>query len=483
MKISNKKTGKRVVIDPVSRVEGHGKVTLLLDENSRLQEARLHIVEFRGFEKFIEGRPYEEVAVLVQRLCGICPVSHHLAAAKAIDQLVGVNQLTPSAEKIRRLLHYGQVLQSHALHFFHLSSPDLLFGFESELHRRNIIEVIKDFPDIGRQGIQLRKFGQDIIQAISGKKIHGVIAVPGGVNRSLDTSQRDTLRAQLPDVLKKSQKAVAIARDLYFSNIEMHQRFGFIESSFLGLVDSKGALELYDGNIRIKDQAGNIFQDQLDDNHYFDYIQEEVRSWSYMKFPFLSDLGIEKGWYRVGPLARINNCDFISTPLAEKARQEFIQFHHGVAQAPLAYHWARMIELLHCAEQIENLLQDEDILGNELILKGKAQQEGIGVIEAPRGTLIHHYKINEEGLIEKANLIVSTTQNNQAMNDSVREVAREYIDGQEITEGALNQIEVAIRAYDPCLSCATHAMGKMPLKLELFDHQGSLLDTRTKSGF
>ncbi|MBL4608628.1 MAG: Ni/Fe hydrogenase subunit alpha [Pseudomonadales bacterium] len=481
MEIIDKNKGKRIVIDPISRVEGHGKVTLLLDENNRLQEARLHIVEFRGFEKFIEGRPYEEVAVIVQRLCGICPVSHHLAAAKAIDQLVGVNQLSPTAEKIRRLLHYGQVLQSHALHFFYLSSPDLLFGFETDLHRRNIIEVIKDFPDIGRQGIQLRKFGQDIIQAISGKKIHGVVAVPGGINRSLDIPQRDALRAQLPDILKKSKKAVAIARDLYLSNIDIHKNFGFIESSFLSLVDSKGALELYDGNIRIKDKAGKIFKDQLDDNRYFDYIQEEVRSWSYMKFPFLSELGIEKGWYRVGPLARVNNCAFISTPLAEQARKEFIQFHHGLAQAPLAYHWARMIELLHCAEQIENLLQDEDITGNELVVKGCPQEEGIGVIEAPRGTLFHHYKINEEGLIQKANLIVSTTQNNQAMNDSVREVAREYIDGQEITEGALNQIEVAIRAYDPCLSCATHAMGKMPLKVELFDHNGELLDTKIKS--
>ena len=479
--MTKKNKGRRVIIDPVSRVEGHGKVSLLLDENDRLQEARLHIVEFRGFEKFIEGRPYEEVAVMVQRLCGICPVSHHLAAAKAIDQLVGVNQLAPTAEKIRRLLHFGQVLQSHALHFFHLSSPDLLFGFKTDFHKRNIIEVIKDFPDIGLQGIQLRKFGQDVIQAISGKKIHGVVAVPGGVNRSLDISQRDTLRAQLPDVLEKSKKAVAIARDLYLSNIDLHQEFGLIQSSFLGLVDKQGGLELYDGNIRIKDKAGNIYQDQLNDHRYFDYIQEEVRSWSYMKFPFLSDLGIENGWYRVGPLARVNNCDFIPTPLAESARQEFIQFHHGIAQAPLAYHWARMIELLHCAEQIEELLQDDDIIGNELILQGRAQREGVGVIEAPRGTLIHHYKINDEGLIEKANLIVSTTQNNQAMNDSVREVALNYIDGKKITEGALNQIEVAIRAYDPCLSCATHAMGKMPLKLELLNHKGILVDTRIKA--
>ncbi len=475
-------TPRRIVIDPVSRVEGHGKVTLLLDENNRLQEARLHIVEFRGFEKFIEGRPYWEVPILVQRLCGICPVSHHLAAAKAIDQIVGVKQLTPSAEKTRRLLHYGQVLQSHALHFFHLASPDLLFGFTSDLHQRNIIQVIKDHPDIGRQGIQLRKFGQEIIQLISGKRIHGVVAVPGGVNRTLDAKQRDYLRAQLDHALELSQKAVALAKNLYLSHYDFHQRFGAIETTFLGLVDANGALELYDGKIRIKNKNGDIYKDQLDATRYFDYIQEEVRSWSYMKFPFLSELGIENGWYRVGPLARINTCDHISTPLAEQARQEFSQFHHGMAQAPLAYHWARMIELLHCTEAIAHMLNDPDIVGNDLLVEGQACAEGVGVIEAPRGTLFHHYQVNEEGLIEIANLIVSTTQNNQAMNNSVLAVAKEYIDGQTVTEGALNQIEVAIRAYDPCLSCATHALGKMPLFVELLNHQGQRVFAQRSRG-
>lgn len=463
---------RRIVIDPVSRVEGHGKVTLLLDEQNRLQEARLHIVEFRGFEKFIEGRPYWEIPVMVQRLCGICPVSHHLAAAKAIDQIVGVKQLTATAEKTRRLLHYGQVLQSHALHFFHLASPDLLFGFDSEQHQRNIIQVIKDYPDIGRQGIQLRKFGQEVIQLISGKRIHGIVAVPGGINRSLDTEQRNYLLTQVQQAIHLSQAAVALAKKLYLSHFEFHQRFGAIETPFLGLVDANGSLELYDGALRIKHKNGDIYQDQLDACRYFDYIQEEVRSWSYMKFPFLTRLGIENGWYRVGPLARINVCDHISTPLAEQARADFIQFHQGLAQAPLAYHWARMIEVLHCAEAIAELLNDPDIVGKDLLTEGNMCKEGVGVIEAPRGTLFHHYQVNDEGLIEKANLIVSTTQNNQAMNNSVLAVAKQFIDGQTITEGALNQIEVAIRAYDPCLSCATHALGKMPLYVEVLNHQG-----------
>jgi len=474
---------RRVVIDPVTRVEGHGKVTLLLDEENHVRQARLHIVEFRGFERFIQGRPYWELPVLVQRLCGICPVSHHLAAAKAVDQLVGVDQLTPTAEKLRRLLHLGQTLQSHALHFFHLATPDLLFGFDSDAARRNIVAVLQAYPEVGLEGVRMRKYGQEVIRMITGKRIHGTGAIPGGMNKPLSESERDYLLQDIDDVIGWTRKAVELIKSVFLSNAEYHQHFAFIRSNFMSLTRGDGALELYHGGLRAKDEFGNTIFDHVDYRDYTAYLREEVRPWSYMKFPYIVSLGKEKGWYRVGPLARVNNCDFIATPLAEEARQDF--FAHGAGgpmHASLAFHWARMIEALYSAEEIKALLLDRDILGTDLLVKGERRSEGVGVIEAPRGTLFHHYCINDDDLVIKANLIVSTTNNNQAMNESVRQVADRYFDGRELTEGLLNHIEVAIRAYDPCLSCATHALGKMPLQLELIDAAGIAVDRLVKDG-
>lgn len=472
---------KRVVIEPLTRVEGHGKVTLLLDEANKVRQARLHIVEFRGFEKFIQGRPYWELPVVVQRLCGICPVSHHLAAAKAVDRLVGVSQLTPAAEKLRRLLHRGQILQSHAVHFFHLASPDLLFGFDDAVSHRNLLGLIADRPDIALQGVKLRKFGQQVIAAVAGKRIHGVAAIPGGMNHPLSVAARDALLSEMDQVLAWAQGAVALVKRLYAANATNYNEFAAIRSNTVSLVREDGALELYHGGLRAKDAQGRLLFDHLSCQRYFDIIHEQTKPWSYMKFPFLVDYGTENGWYRVGPLARVNNCDFIATPRAETERREFMASANGEpVQATLAYHWARMVELLHAAEGIEALLLDPEILGTELRTSGEACQEGIGVIEAPRGTLIHHYRINEEGLVEKANLIVATTHNNQAMNESIRQVASRYLDGRVLTEALLNHIEVAIRAYDPCLSCATHALGKMPLQVELVDAQGEVVDRIVK---
>jgi NAD-reducing hydrogenase large subunit len=474
---------KRVVIDPVTRVEGHGKVSLLLDENNHIQQARLHIVEFRGFERFIQGRPYWELPVLVQRLCGICPVSHHLAAAKAIDQLVGVDQLTPTAEKLRRLMHLGQTLQSHALHFFHLSTPDLLFGFEDAAAHRNIVSVLQEHPETGLKGVKMRKYGQEVIRVISGKRVHGTAAIPGGMNKALTPEDRDYLLQDIDDMILWSQEVVALAKQLFFSNFEYHQHFGAFPSNFMSLARHDGALEIYHGGLRARDSYGNTIFDHVDYRNYTQYLREEVRSWSYMKFPYIVELGRENGWYRVGPLARVNNCDFISTPLAEAARQDFVAYGGGEpVRASLAFHWARMIEVLHCTEAIKELLLDPELLGRDLVAKGEKRMEGVGVIEAPRGTLFHHYCIDENDIVTRANLIVSTTNNNQAMNEAVRAVAARYLDGQELTEGLLNHLEVAIRAYDPCLSCATHALGKMPLELELLDAQGKLVDKLVKSG-
>ncbi len=474
---------KRVIVDPVSRVEGHGKVTLLLDTDNKIQQARLHIVEFRGFERFIQGRPYWELPVLVQRLCGICPVSHHLAAAKAIDQLVGVDpeNLPVSADKLRRLLHFGQVLQSHALHFFHLSSPDLLFGFESDISQRSIMAVLAAYPDLAVQGVKLRKYGQEVIRMVSGKRIHGTGAIPGGMNKSLSKAERDYLLEDIDQIIAWAASSVELIKTVHESNLPYFDDFATIATNYLGLTAKDGALELYHGGLRAKNAQGETLIDHVDYCHYNDYIHEEVRSWTYMKFPYLLSLGQEDGWYRVGPLARVNNCDFINTPQAEAARIVFKAHSSGaMVHSTLAFHWARLIELLHCAEAIKELLYDSDIMGSDLVAQGEKRYEGVGVIEAPRGTLFHHYQVDENDIVTKANLIVSTTSNNRAMNESVRQVAAEYLSGRELTEPLLNNLEVAIRAYDPCLSCATHAMGKMPLQLELMDASGQLIDKLVK---
>ncbi len=472
---------KRVAIDPVSRVEGHGKVTLLLDESGHVHQVRLHIVEFRGFEKFIQGRPYWEVPVMVQRLCGICPVSHHLAASKAIDMIVGAKRLTVTAEKIRRLMHYGQMLQSHALHFFYLSSPDLLFGFDSEVGMRNIARVAAEHPDVAKKGVLLRKYGQEVIRATAGKRVHGTGSIPGGVNKSLSAEDRATLLKDIYQIVAWSREAVHLIKKLHLANPALYNSFGSFRSNIMSLVGNGGALDFYHGTLRARDDNGRIIFDNVDYHNYRQYLSEEVKPWSYMKFPFITSLGPEAGWYRVGPLSRVQNCDFIPTPLAEAERREFVDFGGGYpVHATLAYHWARMIEMLHSAETIKDLLHDDDIVGGELVTEGEHESRGVGVIEAPRGTLFHHYRVDENDVVTFCNLIVSTTNNNQAMNESIRQVAKRYLDGRQLTEGLLNHIEVAIRAFDPCLSCATHALGKMPLEVELIGADGALLDRRTK---
>jgi len=469
-------TLRRVAIEPVSRVEGHGKVTLLLDADNRVHQARFHIVEFRGFEKFIQGRPYWEVPVLVQRLCGICPVSHHLAASKALDMIVGASRLSPAAEKLRRLMHFGQFLQSHALHFFHLSSPDLLFGFDADVAKRNIVGVAAAHPETAKRGVLLRKFGQEVIRLTAGKRVHGTGAVPGGVNRNLSRAERSQLAAEADTMVEWSLDAVRIVKDLFERNLPLYRRFGFYRSNYLSLVRADGALELYDGGLRATDAQRETIFDHVDTDRYWDYVFEEVRAWSYMKFPFIRSLGPREGWYRVGPLARVGHCDFIPTPLAEAERRELAAYpDDAVRHAPLTYHWARMIEMLHCAEAIRDLLADDDLSSDDLMRQGERGLRGVGVIEAPRGTLIHHYRVDENDQVVRANLIVSTTHNNQAMNEAIRQVALEFLDGREITEGLLNHVEVVIRAFDPCLSCATHALGRMPLEVELVDAGGDVV--------
>ena len=482
--------GRKITIEPVTRVEGHGKVTIHMDDAGNVSQSRLHIVEFRGFERFVQGRPYWEMPVLVQRLCGICPVSHHLAAAKAMDVIVGAGTgegLTPTGEKMRRLMHYGQMFQSHALHFFHLVSPDLLFGIDGDPAIRNVIGVAIKHPDLAVQGVMMRKYGQEIIEATAGKKIHGTGAIPGGINKNLSEQERDKfLKGPDPLNIDKmigwAQGALDFFKDFHSKNKDMLDNYAVFPSSHLSLVRKDGALDLYHGVLRAVDSEGKKILNDVDYQDYLKYIGEEVKSWSYMKFPYLKSIGKEKGWYTVGPLARLNTCDFIPTPMAQKEFEKYKAYTNGKPNhMSMHMHWARLIELLHSAECIKELLNDSDLQGKNLVKKGKKVKEGVGLIEAPRGTLFHHYRINDLDQIEMANLIVSTTNNNEPMNRAVNFVAKKTFTGKkEITEGMMNGIEVAIRAYDPCLSCATHAIGSMPLEVTLYDSENNIIDVKRK---
>src|SRR5512135_2578910 len=476
--------GRKITIEPVTRVEGHGKVTIRLDDAGRVTQSRFHVVEFRGFERFVLGRAYCEAPVLVQRLCGICPVSHHLAAAKAMDVVVGAGpgKLTATAEKVRRLMHYGQMLQSHALHFFHLASPDLLLGMDADPAIRNVIGIIGLDKELATRAVLLRKFGQELILATAGKKIHGTGAVPGGVNKNISAEERDRfLKGPEPLTIDRmiewSQAALDLFRGYHAKNKDLVDSFAAFPSNHLSLVRKDGALDFYHGVLRAVDADGHKILDDVDYKDYLRYIGEEIRPWSYMKFPYLRRLGKENGWYRVGPLARLNTCDYIPSHLAQKEFETYKAYTDGKPNnMSLHTHWARLIELLHSAEVIKELLLDKDLQGTKLVRKGKKVHEGVGLVEAPRGTLFHHYKINDDDQVTMANLIVSTTNNNEPMNRAVNWVAMNAISGQpEITEGMLNRVEVAIRAYDPCLSCATHALGRMPLEVSLWDAQGRLV--------
>jgi len=478
---------RKIIIDPVSRVEGHGRVTLRLDADNQVQEARLHIVEFRGFERFVQGRPYWEAPVLVQRLCGICPVSHHLCAAKAIDEVVGMRDETipVTAQRMRRLMHYGQVLQSHALHYFYLAAPDLLLGVASDPAQRNIVGLAALDRTLATRGILIRKFGQEIIKATAGKKIHGISAVPGGIHKNLSLAERELFLAggdvpSIQDVISWCEEVLEHYKDYHRANVQWIDSFLDSPANTLSLVGSDGEMDLYHGVLRCLSPEGQPILDDIDYHDYLDHYAEEVKDWTYMKFPYIKSLGPRKGWVRVGPLARINNVDYIPTPKAQRELDVFRSANGRYSQRGLHFHWARLIELLFCAERIQELLNDTALQGTHLQERREHHAQGIGFLEAPRGTLIHHYQVAESGEIEKCNLIVSTTHNNEAMNQAVTEVAQKVVSGQAVvTEGMLNQIEVAIRAYDPCLSCATHALGKMPLKVEL-ERDGKVISEFTR---
>jgi NAD-reducing hydrogenase large subunit len=467
---------KRIVIDPVTRIEGHAKISIFMDDAGNVSDAVFHVVEFRGFEKFCEGRPYDEMPGITPRICGICPVSHLLASAKAGDAIMAVN-IPPAADKLRRLMNLGQMVQSHALSFFHLSAPDFLMGWDTPPAQRNVFGLIASHADLARAGIRLRQFGQEIIEILGGKKIHPAWAVPGGVRNPLTKEARRWIKAWLPEVFTTTSAGL----ELFKKTLETHQReiqiFGDFPSLFMGLVAPDGTWEHHGGKLRFTDGSGNIVADQLDPQKYRDYIGESVQNSSYLKSPYYLPLGLQNGMYRVGPLARLNVCKHMGVPKADAELEHFRSFGNGAVTSSFLYHYARLIEILASLEYIERYLDDADLFSaNVRAEAGINSLRGVGVSEAPRGTLFHDYTVDANGLLQKVNLIVATGQNNLAMNRTVAQIAKHYVHGRDIPEPMLNRIEHGIRCYDPCLSCSTHAVGQMPLHVQLIAPDGTVLN-------
>ncbi len=467
---------RKIFISPVTRIEGHANITIELDDNGNVSDALFHVNEFRGFEKFCEGRMYTEMPTITPRICGICPTSHTLASVKACEMIQGI-QPTYTANLLRRLMHIGQNLSSHALSFFHLSSPDFLLGYDSDPAKRNILGIAEKFPDIAVRGIRLRKFGQELSERITGKKIHIMGIVPGGMAYPLTEENRKALLEWIPEAIETVQLGINIIKKFHEDNPEMVASFANSPTLYLGTVGPGGEHELYDGKLRFMDGDGIILQDQLDPAKYLDFIAERSVNWSYLKYPYYKPYGFDKGFYRVGPLARLNVCSRMKTPLAQ---EEFEKFKHMSGGKPVHgtfyYHYTRLIEALSDVEDAERILNDPEVTSLHIQHHGRWNYaEGIGSSEAPRGTLFHHYKTDETGKLLKVNLLIATGQNNPSMNRSVLEVAKQYVKGDDIKEGMLNRVESTIRCYDPCLSCSTHALGQMPMVIEVRDRKGELV--------
>jgi NAD-reducing hydrogenase large subunit len=467
---------RTIVIDPVTRLEGHAKITLRMDSHGEVEDAQFHVTQLRGFEKFCEGRPYYEMPNLMARICGICPVSHLLASAKACDAILAV-KIPPAAGKLRRMLNLAQIIQSHALSFFYLSSPDLLLGMDANPAERNLFGVMRQDPELGRNGVRLRKFGQQIIEILCGKRIHPGWVVPGGVNEPLTRDKRHAILEMMPEALATTQKTLQWFKGRLESYREEIRTFANFPSLFMGLVTPDDRPAYYEGKLRFTDSAGKIVADKLDPAQYGSFIGEAVEPFTYMKFPYYKPRGYSEGIYRVGPLARLNLVDQAGTPLADQEWVEFRALERGAVLSSFYYHYARLIEILHCIEHIQGYLDDPAILHRHVRATASLNNsEGVGVCEAPRGTLIHHYRVDENGLITWANLIIATGHNNLAMNRGVLQAARHFVHGEKLDEGVLNRVEAVIRAFDPCLSCSTHALGQMPLVVRLEAPDGSLLD-------
>ncbi len=469
------------VIDPVTRIEGHAKITLHLDDDGGVSDARFHVTEFRGFEDFCVGRPYHEMPALTARTCGICPVSHLLASAKAGDEILAV-RIPEAADRQRRLANMGQIIQSHALSFFHLSAPDLMLGMDSDPAQRNVFGLVATEPELARRGIRLRKFGQEILEVVTGRRIHGPWVVAGGAGQQMTSEDVETIRGTLDeahDAAVRTLEEFTAILDRFGREIDA---FGDFPSLFLGHCQPDGTWEHYSGGLRIVDAGGEIVADQLAPAAYREYLGEAANVDSYLKSPYykpyVGDDGVAMdGIYRVGPLARLNISEQMGTPKADAALATFRERTGGrVATSSFHYHYARLIEVLACTERIADLLDDPMLTDYHIRAEGGVnRQRGVGASEAPRGTLFHDYEVDDHGIITGVNLVIATGNNNLAMNRTITQIAQEYVEGPELPDGVLNRIEAGIRAYDPCLSCSTHAIGQMPMVVELHGPDGEVL--------
>jgi NAD-reducing hydrogenase large subunit len=465
-----------ITIDPVTRLEGHGKITIQLDSQGQVEDAHFHVTQVRGFERFSQGRPYYEMPSLMARICGICPVSHLIASAKACEAIMSV-RIPHTAAQLRRMLNLAQMVQSHALSFFYLASPDLLLGMESDPKARNIFGVVAAKPQLGRAGIALRRFGQHIIELLGKKRIHPGWVVPGGVTEPLEPAKRDEILAMIPEAYANIGLALAAYKQIADSFKPEIEVFANFPSNYLSLINEDKSIEFTDGALRLIGPQGGVIEDGINAARYTEVIGEAVENYSFTKFAYYKPLGYPEGSYRVGPLARLNIVESMGTPLADKELVLFKQLAKGPVESSFHYHHARLIEVLHGIEKIEQILTDPLILDKHVrAIAGVNRLEGAGQAEAPRGTLNHHYKVNENGLITWANLVIATGQNNNAMNKGVLQAAKEYVNDGKFTDGALNRVEAVIRAFDPCLSCSTHAVGKMPLVLTLLSPDGEVVD-------
>jgi NAD-reducing hydrogenase large subunit len=465
-----------ITIDPVTRLEGHGKITIQLNGQGEVEDAHFHVTQVRGFERFSEGRPFYEMPSLMARICGICPVSHLIASAKACEAIMSV-RIPHTAAQLRRMMNLAQMVQSHALSFFYLASPDLLLGMDADPKVRNILGLAAAKPELGRAGIALRRFGQSIIELLGEKRVHPGWIVPGGVTEPLSTEKRDKILAMIPEAYANIALALGAYKkiaDTFKAEIEVFANF---PSNYMSLINEDESIEFTDGALRLIDPTGSTIEDGITATRYTEVIGEAVEPYSYTKFAYYKPLGYPEGSYRVGPLARLNIVKTMGTPKAEKELAEFKQLASGLVESSFHYHHARLVEMLYGVERIEEILADSCILDKHVrATAGVNRLEGAGQAEAPRGVLHHHYKVDENGKMTWANLVIATGQNNKAMNLGVLQAAKHYVKKGKFTEGILNRVEAVVRTFDPCLSCSTHAFGQMPLAITLVSAEGEVLD-------
>ena len=473
---------KKITIDPVTRIEGHAKITIDLDENNQVSDAKIHVTQFRGFEKFCEGQIYSQMPALTARTCGICPVSHAISSIKACDDILG---LTPpeAGINLRKIINLAQILQSHTLSFFHLSSPDFIYGFDAPKEERNIFKMMQTHPQMAKDGIMLRAFGQKIISVLAGKRIHPDGLIPGGVEKKLDEQTRDSILQEIPSAMKIAEETLLFFKENLHKFQKERDFFGVFPSLFMALVDKDGNLEHYDGLLKFIDSEGNVLHEGVKPNRYKEFIGEAVESDSYLKSPYYKPLGYPAGMYRVGALARLNIAKACGTPKADEALKHFKNLNAGKPVLnSFYYHYARLIEIIYAIEKIEELLKLDESLGDSLHVSSKiVQLHAVGCSEAPRGTLFHEYEVDKNGIIQKVNLIIATGNNNLAMNAGLKQVAQTFVDPNSITDGALNRVEALIRCFDPCLSCSTHALGIISSNIELRDHNKKIIQRYQRS--